>query len=219
MNSLVILLIATSAPAADPVRMAPASGAPVPSYTVTESGALQPADESQPHLFPKIHKLLGPKASSANGYSDVPVTSMQMTSSAEPPIAGAVVNPASGTVISSPQAGPVYSTPSPSYSYIDPRTTAAPESSRPRLFGRVRNLFNRKSSSQPSDALPMTTYPTTRIESAPPSVWGGNMAPSGSVPASVPAAITGAPAISHPQPVSAPSQSAPAQKMPAGSPF
>jgi hypothetical protein len=99
-------------------------------------------------------------------------------------------------------------TPAPVYTYTPPASDVPTDGSRPRLFSRLRRLFRRDS--QPADQGPVT-YPTTTAPTT--NVWGST-AP----PPAVTTTPTTTPAL-RPVPSAPPVQTAPAQKMPAGSPF
>jgi hypothetical protein len=104
----------------------------------------------------------------------------------------------------------------PSYSYAQPNWSApAPEESRPRLFGRLRNFFNRRSSPS-ADQAPVNTYPTSPTVMSRSNVWGN------STPVTTPATVTSEtaqPPLLRPVPTSTAPETAPAQRMPTGSPF
>ena len=102
-------------------------------------------------------------------------------------------------------------TPAPVYSYSEPASAGTTDSSRPRLFSRIRKLFRR--GSQPADEVPMTITPApTRATT---SVWGTTSPqPVTSVVPSATAPLRPVPTVTPP-----PEIGGPAQRMPTGSPF
>jgi hypothetical protein len=65
MNVLVMLMMATSATAADPLPVVQGPAAPVPSYSATEPGWSGPAPESRPGLFTRIKNFFSRRSSQA----------------------------------------------------------------------------------------------------------------------------------------------------------
>jgi hypothetical protein len=112
--------------------------------------------------------------------------------------------------------GPV--TPFPSYSSAAAPVTGTTDGGRPRLFARIRNFFNRRSS-QPSDPLPANSYPVPPAGSVGPGVWGGTMTTPALVSPPATSSGTTVPAIIRPVPVTPSPVTTPAQQMPKGSPF
>jgi hypothetical protein len=191
MNSLALLLLATAATGADPQPVVQETVLPVGSYTYTEV-----APESRPSLFGRIRNALSPKTSTSpsatfsgpaypaggSATSPVPlapsVISTETTiaparrfapsgSSAEPPLADTVPVTTPAPPAEVRPATPPAVVPQPTYTYPAPAVTPAPESSRTRLFPRIRKLFG-SSSSQSSQALPEGTIVTTPQIATPP---------------------------------------------------
>ena len=103
-------------------------------------------------------------------------------------------------------------TPVPVYSYSEPASAGTTDSSRPRLFSRIRKLFRR--GSQPADESPVTAAPAaTRVNT---SVWGTTSPqPVTSVVPNTTVPLRPVPAVTPPPEIGSPA----AQRMPTGSPF
>ena len=65
MNLLVVLMMATSATAADPPPVVQGPAAPAPSYSSAEPGWSEPAPESRPGLFTRIRNFFSRRSSPA----------------------------------------------------------------------------------------------------------------------------------------------------------
>ena len=63
MNLLVVLMMATSATAADPPQAVQGPAAPAPSYSAAEPGWSEPAPESRPGLFTRIRNFFSRRSS------------------------------------------------------------------------------------------------------------------------------------------------------------
>jgi hypothetical protein len=63
MNLLILLMMATSATAADPPTVVQGPAMPVPSYSSTEPGWSEPAPESRPGLFTRIKNFFSRRSS------------------------------------------------------------------------------------------------------------------------------------------------------------
>jgi hypothetical protein len=57
MNPLVVLLMAASTTAADPLPVVTMPAAPVPAYAYTEPASAGTTERSRPHLFSRLRKL------------------------------------------------------------------------------------------------------------------------------------------------------------------
>jgi hypothetical protein len=99
-------------------------------------------------------------------------------------------------------------TAAPVVTYSDGSASTA-SGNRPRLFSRLRSLFRRNSPA--SEPVPVTYATST------PNVWGSTAPPPAVTSTPVTTPVT-TPAL-RPVPSAPPPQTAPAQKMPAGSPF
>jgi hypothetical protein len=177
MNPLVTLLLATAATGADPQPVVQQTAAPVASYTYTDA-----APDSRPGFLGRIRNALGSKSSEAPPatYTATPVPAtpsrrfMPSDSSPEPPLADTVpvttpappveVRPAPPAVARPTTPPPVVT--QPVYTYPAPVTTPAPESSRARMFPRLRKLFG-SSSSQSTQALPENVIATPQVVAPP----------------------------------------------------
>ncbi len=65
MNLLVVLMMATSATAADPPPVIQGPAAPAPAYSSAEPGWSEPAPESRPGLFTRIRNFFSRRSSPA----------------------------------------------------------------------------------------------------------------------------------------------------------
>ncbi len=105
--------------------------------------------------------------------------------------------------------------PAPTYTYTVPDSAGTTEEGRPRLFSRLRRLFRR--GSQPSDPQPTTVYPAPSGATAP-NVWG-TMPPAGSASSAATSPGSSAAPILRPVPAAPLPETAPARRLPSGSPF
>jgi hypothetical protein len=185
MNALVTLLLATSATAADPLPVVQQPVTSPPAYTYAEptkesrpglfgrvrgalglkSSATDQAPSAPTASWPAAWGGPSPSAAMANPsvisgttVTPPPIRFVPGGSSPEPPLA----DPVPVTTAAAPAAPaappPQVVTPPPSYTYPSPTPAPAPQSNRPRLFGRIRKRLGGPTS-QPSEPLPAEYVP------------------------------------------------------------